>query len=376
MNHDFYHDREQSQVKHRVLQRYLQAFAPIIGSAYDEIVYVDCMAGPWESRDTSLSDTSFDTALTVLRSCKREGRCGRVRALLIENNSESYRRLEEYAQSILDIEVVTKCWDFNDHISDIVAFVKHNRNSFPFFFIDPTGWKEARIDRITPLLRVEPGEVLINFMSSWVIRFLDDESKPFEKLLNTDVEHLRNLCGDELEDELVNLYAAQVRRRGNYLYTCAVPILMPDRDSIHYHLVYGTRGFMGLKEFKKAEAVSIPFMHEVRALAQRRRDEQRSGKGFLFDAAHTYQEDRYQRFNRRRLANAREAIIGLLTRTVPVSYQDLFQESMQYSTVLEADLRQWLNEWENKGWIKYRNWAPRQRVPHSDTTIDVVQKLT
>lgn len=375
MNDDFYHDREQSQVKHRVLQRYLQAFAPIIGSAYDEIVYVDCMAGPWESRDTALSDTSFDIALTVLRSCKREGRCRKVRALLIENNKERYRSLEEYARSISDIEVATRCWDFNDHISDIVSFVKRNRNSFPFFFIDPTGWKEARIDRIAPLLQVEPGEVLINFMSSWIIRFLDDESKPFEKLLNADVNHLRNLSGDELEDELVNLYATQVRGRGNYSYTCATPILMPDRDSIHYHLVFGTRGFKGLEEFKKTEAVSIPFMHDVRALAQRRRDEQKAGQGFLFDASHTYQENRYQRFNRRRLANARESIIGLLTRSGTVSYQNLFQESMQYSTVIEADLRQWLDEWKNEGKIRYRNWSPRQRVPHPDTTIDVLHEL-
>jgi hypothetical protein len=34
---EFYHDREQSQVKHRILERYLQAFSPIIGSRYDEI---------------------------------------------------------------------------------------------------------------------------------------------------------------------------------------------------------------------------------------------------------------------------------------------------------------------------------------------------
>jgi len=212
-------------------------------------------------------------------------------------------------------------------------------------------------------------------MSSWIIRFLDDESKPFEKLLNADVKHLRSLSGDELEDELVNLYATQVRGQGNYSYTCATPILMPDRDSIHYHLVFGTRGFKGLEEFKKTEAVSIPFMHDVRALAQRRRDEQKAGQGFLFDASHTYQENRYQRFNRRRLANARESIIGLLTRSGCVSYQNLFQESMQYSTVIEADLRQWLDEWKNEGKIRYRNWSPRQRVPHPDTTIDVLHEL-
>ena len=227
--------------------------------------------------------------------------------------------------------------------------------------------------KFAPILEVEPGEVLINFMSSWIIRFLDDESKPFDKLLSADVSRLRNLSGDELEDELVNLYAGQVRRQGNYAFSCAIPILMPDRDSIHYHLVYGTRGFKGLEEFKKTEAVAIPFMHDVRALAQRRREEQKEGQGFLFNASHTYQENRFQRFNRRRLANAQEAITELLRNKDAPSYQDLFRESMQYSTVLEADLRQWLDDWRSRRWIRYGNWSPRQKVPHPDTIIEVLQ---
>ena len=375
MKSDFYLGREQSQIKHKILQRYLQAFAPIIGSRFDEIVYVDCMAGPWESRDGGLSDTSFHTALTVLRDCKKQGRCKKVRALLIENDLDSYKCLEKYAGTISDVEVVTKPWDFNNHISDIISFVKKNRNTFPFFFIDPTGWSEARIDRITPLLKVEPGEVLINFMSSWIIRFLDDATKPFEKLLGTDVGPLRDLQGDELEDELINRYAEQVRHNGNYSHTCAVPIMMPDRDSIHYHLVYGTRGFKGLEEFKKTEAVAIPFMHDLRAHAQRRREEEKASQGFLLDASHTYRDQRFQRFHLRRKANARNAVMALLTHRRSASYQDVYQESMQYSTVVESDLRNWLEEWKNTGAISYRNWAARQRVPHADTIIDVVQDL-
>jgi three-Cys-motif partner protein len=278
---DFYYDREQTQVKHRVLERYLQAFSPIVGSRYDEIVYVDCMAGPWEAKDQALSDTSFHKALSVLRECRNRGRCRRVRALLIENDPTRYPLLKAYAERINDIEVVTQKWDFNDHVQDVVNFVKSSRNNFPFIFIDPTGWSEVRIDRIRPILQMNPGEVLINFMSSWVKRFLDDATKPFQELLGTDVARLRTLQGEELDDELVNTYAAEVKRAGTYAFTCAIPILMPDRDAIHYHLVYGTRNFRGLEEFKKTEAVAIPFMHDCRAAAQRRRDEASSGQGFL-----------------------------------------------------------------------------------------------
>src|ERR1035438_913956 len=127
---DFYNDREQTQVKHRVLERYLQAFSPIIGSKYDEIVYVDCMAGPWEARDEALSDTSFHKALSVLRECRNRGRCKHVRALLIENDPARYALLKAYAERVSDLEIVTQQWDFNEHVEDVVSFAKQSKNSF------------------------------------------------------------------------------------------------------------------------------------------------------------------------------------------------------------------------------------------------------
>jgi three-Cys-motif partner protein len=366
---DFYYDREQTQVKHRVLERYLQAFAPIIGSKYDEIVYVDCMAGPWQAKDEALSDTSFHKALNVFRECHKRGRCKRVRALLIENDPTRYQLLKEYADRISDLEVTTQQWDFNEHVRDVVSFAKQSRNSFPFIFIDPTGWSEIRIDRIGQILQLNPGEVLINFMSSWVKRFLDDPTKPFQELLGADVDRLRTLQGEELEDELVNTYAARVKSVGGYAFTCAIPILMPDRDAIHYHLVYGTRNFKGLEEFKKTEAVAIPFMHECRATAQRRRDEA-NGQGFLLPPDETYQERRFRNFNERRRQNARADVVQLLNREKTVPYQTLFEEAMQYSTVIEKNLRQWLEEWRVSGLIRYVNWSKTQRAPRPDTLVE------
>jgi hypothetical protein len=296
-----------------------------------------------------------------------------VRALLIEKNPESYSRLEEYGKSVAGIEVTTKPWDFNEHVQDIVDFSRQSKDSFPFFFIDPTGWSEVTINRIRPILRVNPGEVLINFMSSWVKRFLGDTTKPFEELLGSGVDRLRTLQGEELEDELVDAYAVRVREAGGYTHACAIPILMPNRDAIHYHLVYGTRNFKGLEVFKAAEAVAIPFMHDLRATAQRRRDEEDSGQGFLLAPAETYQERRFRSFNARRRASARMAAVELLKREGSVSYQEVFQESMQYATVIEKDLRHWLEEWKAKGLIRYRNWGKNQKVPHPDTIIETLE---
>ena len=325
MNDEFYWEREQSQVKHKILQRYLQAFTPIIGRSFDEIVYVDCLAGPWKNKDEVLSDTSFDTALSVFRAFKRDGICKNVRALLIENNPESYARLKAYGRSIKDISVETQEWDFNDHVDDVVRFAKRSRNSFAFFFIDPTGWKEICIDRIRPILRVTPGEVLINFMSSAIRRFLEDPTKPFHELLGKDVSRLRSLGGEEREYELIDTYTAQVRKAGDFAYACSLPVLMPDRDGIHYHLVFGTRDLKGLQEFKRAEQVAIPFMHEIRANAQQRRHEEKTGQPFLLQPRDTYHETRFTNLNSRRRASARVAVSTLLNENPSTTYEEVFR---------------------------------------------------
>jgi three-Cys-motif partner protein len=374
MTNEYYFDREQSAVKHRILKRYLQAFAPIIGSAYKEIVYVDCLAGPWKNRDESLTDTSFHASLTVFQNCLQSGRCKKVRALLIENNPDSYAQLEAYGRSVTGVEVRTENWDFTEHISEIVEFCTESKNSFAFIFIDPTGWREICIDRIRPLLRIEPGEVLINFMLFWVKRFLGDKRKPFEDLLGEDIERLRTLEGEELEDELVNVYAALVRAAGRYEFTCAIPVMMPDRDAIHFHLVYGTRNYKGLEEFKKTEADAIVHMHQLRAEAQRRRDLERTGQAFLLGPEETYQERRFRHFHQRRIENAKTAVLEILGKEREVLYHELLLEAIQYSTVLEGDLREWLQQWVKDGLVQYINWEPRQKVPRAETLVRLIRK--
>jgi hypothetical protein len=195
-------------------------------------------------------------------------------------------------------------------------------------------------------------------------------------LLGKNVKRLRTLHGEELDDELVNTYAMRVKEEGRFAYTCAIPILMPDRDDIHYHLVYGTRNIKGLEVFKRTEEVAIPFMHDRRAEAQRRHDEESSPQSFLLSPAETYNKDkRFRSFNARRKTNARAAVIALLNRKRSTTYSSLYEESMQYSTVTKQDLLQWLTDWQTKGSIQYRNWKKGQRVPRPETIVDLIGVL-
>jgi len=41
MNSQFYEDREQTQVKHQILVKYLSAFVPIVGDWASDIAYIE-----------------------------------------------------------------------------------------------------------------------------------------------------------------------------------------------------------------------------------------------------------------------------------------------------------------------------------------------
>jgi three-Cys-motif partner protein len=366
MNVQLYEGREQTEVKHKILERYLSAFAPIVGTWASDIAYVDCLAGPWEARGENLEDTSFSKAINVLKTAKStlqlRGKTPTFRCLLVENNRDNFKRLDDFARTINDIEVTAKQWDFADHINDIVLFAKQRKNSIPFFFIDPKGWELIAIDLIKPILRIEPGEVLINLMTSWIKRFLSDGSKDFERLLGPDVGRLLQLTGDEQEEELVRCYANSIKKSGNFKYVCTLPVLKADADMFHFWMIYGTRSPKGVAEFKNTEKTIIPFMHQTRAEAQQRRRFSQSGGQFsLLQPEATYVERRLTRLEDKNLITARSSLQNVLQKSELVPFDHVWAMAMQFSLVTEVDLKEWIKEWEDKGNLEVVGLKPGER---------------
>src|SRR6266481_57657 len=368
-----YEGREQTQVKHKILERYLSAFAPIVGTWAADIAYVDCLAGPWEARGDHLEDTSFSTAINVLKTAKAgfslRPKPPSFRCLLIENDPQKFLRLNAFAQSVTGIETTASQWDFSQYIDDIVTFAKQRTNSFPFFFIDPTGWELVAIDLIKPIITLDPGEVLINLMTSWIKRFLSDESKNFERLLGSDTGRLRQLTGDEQEEELVRCYATAFKRTGRFKYVCTLPVLKPESDMIHFWMVYGTRHPKGVEEFKNTEKTVIPFMHETRAEAQQRKKFlQTQGQFSLLQPNATYFEKRLTRLEEKNQQIAKANLLDALEKNQKISFDNAWAQTMQFALVKESDLKSWIKEWINSGKLtvnlRSTEKTPRRNAGH------------
>lgn len=353
MSSDEYSDREQSQIKHFALGLYLNVAARILGKSRD-IAYIDCCAGPWKSQTPDYRDTSFGVALHALHQAREflrsKGKSPNFRMLLIEDRPDAFAKLKAFAgqTSVPETTVRAEKWDFTEHLDEIVGFGRRPP-AFPFVFIDPTGWKLAQLNVIMPILQLNPGEVLINLMSSFITRFVNDANQDFTNLLGARFAELRDLQGEEQEDEVVRRYCEAIRQVGGFRYVCALPVMKADRDSFQFHLIYATRHPRGVQKFKEVERRAAQQTLVIRAEKQQKKREERSGNLDLFTPEVRYKETRYQRLKGKNKGLAGNAVMNLIKTRDKVSYDECWAEAMQFAAVYESDLRGWLTTWELQG---------------------------
>jgi len=166
-----YAGREQSYVKHVFLERYLERLAHKIASVYPHVVFVDGFAGPWQSANEKLEDTSFGIALNALRrakaSWKTRHREVTMSAFLVERDGEAYKKLAQVPARYPDMAIKTYEADFLTILPEILKDIP--RDAFAFFLIDPKGWR-IPLARLAQMLARPKSEVIFNFMFDFINR--------------------------------------------------------------------------------------------------------------------------------------------------------------------------------------------------------------
>lgn len=356
-NDELYFWREQSQVKHVILENYLERFGIIIGKTWDGIFYVDGFSGPWNTVSDNFRDSSFAIALRQLRSARevvreRFKKDLRIKCIFLESDPKAFQRLEEFSKSNDDGEIIALNSEFEESIPDLVRKVKdHQSGYFPFFLIDPTGWKGFSMDVIAPLIRLEPGEVLINFMTSFINRFIRVEQAgieaSFQKLFGNDIFKacIEGLEGRAREDAIVFAYADRVGEVGRFPYVATTVILHPTKDKAHFHLVYATRHLKGIEVFKNAERKALRLSESLRADARRRARESASGQIEFFDGSALPEigylaelQVHYERLALRAISDLLQEKKGELP------YDQVYATALRFPMVQEKFLKKWLKE--------------------------------
>ncbi len=371
---DLYVEREQTLVKHFILQKYLERFAHIVGTFADTITYVDCFSGPWNVRSQELKDSSFAIALSELRTARQtlsaRGRSLKLRCFFLEKDRQAYAQLKEFADQASDAEIATRNCGLEGAIDDIVKFVRAGgRGSFPFVFIDPTGWSGFAMNAIAPLLRLNPGEALINFMTGHIRRFIDSPNEQtqesFESLFGTGdyKAKLVGLKGQDREDAAVESYSENVPKTGDFQYACSAVVLHPEIDRTHFHQIYATRDPKGVEVFKEVEKKAMEVMEQARADAQQRKRVKKTRARELFGSDVRYDSTLYEQLRDRYLGLAQERVQQTIQANGRVLYDGAWVAALSFPLVWESDLKSWITAWEKSGQLRVEGKKPRQRVP-------------
>jgi hypothetical protein len=290
-----------------------------------------------------------------------------MRCFFVEEDEAAYTHLKRFVATINDIEIETRNSNLESAIEDVTRFVSAGgRDSFMFAFIDPTGWTGFAMEVIAPLLRVRPGEVLVNFMTAYIRRFVNVEATAAEfiRMFGSDISgRVRNLEPEEREDALVQEYATKLARTGGFLHVASAIVFKPEIESTYFHLVYGTRNDKGLEVFKQVEEKMQPVMAKARGTAKLRKAEARSGQVALPLMAAALRSSRYESLRARYTARSRVAVQLALEKRREVPYDDLWRLALSSPLVWERDLRQWLAQWQRERLATLNGLAPRERVP-------------
>jgi three-Cys-motif partner protein len=379
---DPYIDREQTLAKHFILRSYLQALAFKVLRHWD-VAYVDGFSGPWKSETPDFSDSSFMIAIQVLKDAQKrlEAEFGirrSVRCFFSESDPTAYRQLAAavapHNAPQRRFEVRTFEGKFESAVPEIHSFVAH---SFPLIFIDPTGWTGYPFQKMAPLFQRSKCEVLINFMYSFVSRFI---THPDPKITAT----LNPILGgpgwrDRLDPQLdlgpavEKLFRESLQAAGNFAYVVSTRIDKSTVDRPHFFLAYGTKDRAGLKAFRETEYRALREHARQRSAAKTRQRESKTGTVELFPHFEADQKEASIDevvSEQKELAKAR--LIAWLEQQGPQSFSQVTDMLLQTFMLRETNVKDVCLDLHKEGAI-LNTWAPANRKPTDASRIALVR---
>jgi three-Cys-motif partner protein len=367
-----YEGREQTYLKHRVLEEYLRPWAHKLGSFArfkpTKLWYVDCFAGPWKSADDELKDTSVAIGLAELRNAantwrEQGGHKVDLGAIFVEKNEKSFAALSKYLETHSQgIDVVAIPGEFGAAVDQINKLI----GSEPaFLFVDPTGWKGAAMNYIAPLAAGPKRDVLINVMFNDLNRFKDDR----RAFLRTQIAEFFGLGEGEIrtgldEESLFELYRNQVKAKCRVPLVADLVIPHPQKERTWFRLVVGAHNKASLKLFRDVERkVCGGEAAEVRGEAKNRGNPQLSLLGTTPVA-----DLSYDRLHGDGLTFAPRDVLDIVSRA-PVPYEVLWAQVLLKRHITLPDLNDVVWRMHRSGEIVIDGLRPKERTPKDNHLI-------
>jgi three-Cys-motif partner protein len=259
--------REQTRIKHEIVQKYLPAFYNILKGTNKNLLYIDAFAGRGTYRDEASGDDypgSPLRALDVIAGNKalRE----KVGTIFIESDAVNFAQLkpciENYYENHKDMrEPQVVRGRFEDVVGGLLDELEEKRKSIAptFLFVDPCGIAGANLRTIERLMKAESCEVFVFFNIDGARRVagLEKVSQTLVSLFGSAqeadevVEMVRSSgAPNESEKILIGKYRDALRKHLNVEYITAFRIEAENRQTASHYLVHATKHRLGFKIMK------------------------------------------------------------------------------------------------------------------------------
>ena len=245
-----------TKAKHEILERYLDAWFPILATYNQRIVYIDGFCGP--GRYKGGEDGS--PIIAIKKALNHFGRLQNreISFIFIDEREDRIDHLKSEIAAMnipSNFLIHTDISEFEKTVGQILSDLKSNNHSLAptFAFVDPFGFKGIPFSLIKDLLSNSKTEVFINIMADFINRFVehpDDNVKQHIIDLFGTNQALQIIAngGNRLET-LRQLYQSQ-------LETCAKYVRYFEMQNEHgktiYYLFFASKHPLGFVKMKEA----------------------------------------------------------------------------------------------------------------------------
>ncbi|MBA7632476.1 hypothetical protein ES703_40022 [subsurface metagenome] len=246
-----------TQVKHAILERYLQAWLPILSRWNGRILYIDGFAGPGKYLDDNNKPTIDGSPLIAINTAIRHKLpLAKVLFLFIEKEADRYEYLVNLLKSIdlpQNMEYKAKLGKFDEHVSYILDVLDEQKKSLApaFVFIDPFGYMDTPFSLVKRIMEINKCEVLITFTYRSLIQWgisKPDQHEHVNELFGTDKwkKALEISNPSEKKEFLIRLYQKQLENFANIAYVRFFEMINKSNQA-EYFLFFGTNKIDGLR---------------------------------------------------------------------------------------------------------------------------------
>ena len=244
--------------KHQILEEYLKRWLPILGGTVPRLVYLDGFAGPGVYTDGELG-----SPVIALKTAKEHSLAHRFREIVFWFMEDDPERAETLKKNLQEkFQDLPEKFPYTVETSKFATGLKttldkiesDGKNLAPTLaFIDPFGFSGIPMDLIKRMLRYDKCEVLVTFMSSFILRFHDKmRERTLDELYGTkDWIKVRDMDDPkEKERFVVDLYVRQLEQAGTKFHRTFE--MIGENNRTVYHLVFATTHIAGLEAMKEA----------------------------------------------------------------------------------------------------------------------------